>query len=90
MRGKLKVTSCEVNMYRKIGYRKKNEDKNKFEIENVIVNSVYQVDVAPMNQRTYDFLLVIKDKDVYKFTITSPDKQLELEFESCNVVKEQS
>ena len=30
-----------------------------------------------------------KHKDVYKFTITSPDKQLELEFESCNVVKEQ-
>ena len=71
MRGKLKVTSCEVNMYRKIGYRKKNEDKNKFEIENVIVNSVYQVDVAPMNQRTYDFLLVIKDKDVYKFNYTN-------------------
>ena len=71
MRGKLKVTKCEVNMYRKIGYRKKNEDKNKYELENIIVNSVFQVDVAPMNQRTYDFLLIIKDKDAYKFNYTN-------------------
>ena len=63
MRGKLKVTSCEIDVIRKVGFKKKNEDKNQYEIENNIYYKLFQVDVEPMNQRTYDFTIELKDNE---------------------------
>ena len=63
MRGKLKVTSCEIDVIRKVGFKKKNEDKNQYEIQNNIYYKLFQVDVEPMNQRTYDFAIELKDND---------------------------
>ena len=63
MRGKLKVTSCEIDVIRKVGFKKKNEDKNQYEIENNIYYKLFQVDVEPMNQRTYDFAIELKDNE---------------------------
>ena len=71
MRGKLKVTSCEVDVIRKVGFKKKNEDKNKYEMENMIYYKLFQVDVEPMNQNTYDFTIELKDKDKNIFNYTN-------------------
>ena len=67
MRGKLKVTSCEIDLIRKVGFKKKNEDKNQYEIENNIYYKLFQVDVEPMNQRTYDFAIELKDNEKNNF-----------------------
>ena len=67
MRGKLKVTSCEIDVIRKVGFKKKNEDKNQYEIENNIYYKLFQVDVEPMNQRTYDFTIELKDNEKNNF-----------------------
>ena len=67
MRGKLKVTSCEVDVIRKVGFKKKNVDKNQYEIENNICYKLFQVDVEPMNQRTYDFSIELKDTEKNSF-----------------------
>ena len=63
-RGKLKVTSCEVKVNRKVGYRKKNADLNQYELNNDINSKVFTVDVPPMAQKTYNFIMEIKDKDI--------------------------
>ena len=67
MRGKLKVTSCEIDVIRKVGFKKKNEDKNQYEIENNIYYKLFQVDVEPMNQKTYDFTIELKDNEKNNF-----------------------
>jgi len=67
MRGKLKVTSCEVDVIRKVGFKKKNTDKDQYEMETNIYYKLFQVDVAPMNQRTYDFTIELQDKEKNNF-----------------------
>jgi len=71
MRGKLKVTSCEIDVIRKVGFKKKNEDKNQYVVENNIYYKLFQVDVEPMNQRTYDFTIELKDNDKNNFNYTN-------------------
>ena len=63
MRGKLKVSNCEINIVRKVGYREKNIDKNQYLMENIIVNKNFDVNVEPMNQKTYNYTIELKDKD---------------------------
>jgi hypothetical protein len=67
MRGKLKVKSCEVKIYRKVGFRKKSEDKNKYEMDDIIASKIVQVLVDPMNQKSFDLVIQINDKDKNKF-----------------------
>ena len=67
MRGKLKVSICEINVVRKVGYRKKQTDKNQYLMEDIIVNKNYDVNVEPMNQKTYNYSIELKDKDKNNF-----------------------
>ena len=67
MRGKLKVSNCEINVVRKVGYRKKQTDKDQYLLENIIVSKNYDVNVEPMNQKTYNYTIELKDKDKNNF-----------------------
>ena len=71
LRGKLKAISCEINLVRKVGFRKKNEDKNKYEMENIIYNKNFPISVEPANQKSYDFSIDISDKDKTNFNYTN-------------------
>ena len=66
-RGKLKVSNCEINVVRKVGYRKKNTDKNQYYMENIIVNKNYDINVEPMNQKTFNYTIELKDKNKNNF-----------------------
>ena len=68
-RGKLKVSNCEINVVRKVGYRKKQADNNQYLMENIIVNKNYDVNVEPMNQKTYNYTieLIDKDKNIFNY-----------------------
>ena len=75
LRGKLKVTNCEVNVYRKVGFLKKGSDLIKYKNENIMFQKVFPICVEPMNQKVYNFLIELKDSNKTNFNylnVTNP------------------
>ena len=71
IRGKLKVSSCEIKLVRKVGFLLKNTDKNKYTFEKIINEKVFPVDVQPMNQRSYNYSIELKDKYINIFNYSN-------------------
>ena len=67
MRGKLKVTTLEVSLIRKVVFKNKNTGKIQFQAEDIITKKEFKIDVKPTNQQTMNILIPIEDKDKNRF-----------------------
>ena len=69
LRGKLKVTQCDVSVIRNVGFRRKGSDIIKYKNEITTFQNVYSVCVEPMSQKTYIYLIELKDrnKNIYQY-----------------------
>ena len=67
MRGKLKVTTLEVNLIRKVVFKNKNTDKIQYKTEDIITKKEFNVDVKPKNQHSMNILIPIEDKYKNRF-----------------------